>query len=126
MAIAIDPTVPFSYVLLCDRELPAEEQTVWTLRGLSHKERTGVENDLARQESDGALSFRVGSQRTRILKAGILGFENLRFADGREVPFEKQGQEIHDRTLDVIPDAYLTELANAITEHGRLTEKDSD
>lgn len=126
MAIAINPTQTFDYVLRADRELPAEEQTVWKLRGLSHRERAQVEDNLATQGGDGQLSFRIGSQRLEILKAGLLGFENFLDAEGRPVPFDRQGAAVHDRTLDRIAEADATELANAITARNSLSEKESD
>lgn len=124
MVIALNPDSTFEYVLKADREAPIEQQTVWVLRGLRHKERADVEDTIASQDSEGRMSFRVGSQRTRILLAGIRGVRNFRDEDGRELEVPKGGCSTN--FLDHLRDEWCTELANAITERGAITEKDSD
>lgn len=124
MVIAIDPTSTFEYVLRCDRQLEESDQTVWTLRGLKHKERAEVEDAIAQSDGDGNLSLRVGSQRTRILLAGIVAVANFKDANGREVTVPKGG--CSSAFLDHLDDAWATELANAITNRGRISAADSD
>jgi hypothetical protein len=124
MVIAIDPASTFEYVLRCDRELEPEAQTVWTLRGLRHKERAEVEDAIAQSDGEGNLSLRVGSQRTRILMAGIVSVSNFQDEKGREIQVPKGG--CSGVFLDHLDDAWATELANAITNRGRLSAAESD
>lgn len=123
MPIALDPRQEFDYVLQCDRALPVDQQTVFVLRGLTVAEEARIEDSLA-VLADGGVSMRSGEQKLQILRMGLRGWRNFRRADGTEVPFQKvNGHPGHvtDASLDFLAPEWRTELANAITERGKLT-----
>jgi len=126
MAIAQDPSETFEYVLRCDRGLVADVQTIWTLRGLRHKDRVAVEDSVMSTSGDGQFSFRTGSQRTTILLRGIVSVAN--FKDSRGVPIvaEKANRDrIQESFLDHVHPDHQTELANVIDNGGPLEEPES-
>lgn len=123
MPIALDPKQHFDYVLECDRALPPEQQTVFKLRGLTVAEEARIEDGLA-QLVDGGVSMRSGHQKLEILRLGLLGWTGFRSADGTEVAFERtkgHPQHVTDACLDRLAPDWRVELANAITERGKLT-----
>jgi hypothetical protein len=122
MPIALNPRQEFDYVLECDRTLPPEQQTVFRLRSLTVGEQADLEDSLAVRRGED-LGINVGSQKLRILRLGLVGWSNFRDAAGAEVPFEAiKGHPRHvtDVCLDRLDSEWRTELANAITERGRL------
>jgi hypothetical protein len=119
MVVAVDPQAPFNYILEEDRE--SEAPTVFKLKALSARElariEDGVRLDLQRQE----MTLRSGSKPLDILAAGLVGWENLKDAQGKEVPF-KAGDLA---CLDYLLPRWRGELANAITEQTRLPEAEA-
>lgn len=123
MPIALDPKQRFDYVLECDRALPADQQTTFELRGLTVAEEARIEDGLA-QLVDGGFNMRSGQQKLGILRLGLVGWRNFKSGDGAEVPFETikgHPQHVTDACLDRLDPDWRVELANAITERGKLT-----
>lgn len=126
MAVALTIT-PFDYVLKDDRNRPPEEQTVFRLRPLHAKEKQEVERTEWKAAGGEALMV---SDRTglaiRILNCGLLGWSNLRDAEGNEVEFaevkENNRRILPSHILDRIT-PWLTELANAVYERTELSEE---
>jgi hypothetical protein len=88
MAIAVNPNEPFDYVLEADRDLPPDEQTVFHLRPLSHSQRTKLDDLRFRMEGKTqVVGTPAGYMQDQVLKAGLMGWDNLRDAHGEQVPF---------------------------------------
>lgn len=121
MAIAIDPNKTFEYVLLCDRELPPEEQTIFHLKALSARELAEIQDKAARADMDGNFEFRSGSQTLRILEIGVRGWKNLRDAQGNEIAFRENNGRPRGENWDLLLPEWRRELANAITEQNRIS-----
>lgn len=136
----------FEYILREERDLPAEEQTVFGLRTLTYREkeiatqaRVTLDATAARRARRGGKSLEelekdavitqdasgLGSAR-RLLNFGLLYFRNYPDGNGGELKVEADGdglrRELTDRTLDAI-ERWAIELANAVTERGSLTEE---
>jgi len=128
MAIAPDPKATFDYILIEDRD--TEDQSVFQLRSLTVTEEAQVTDRLFAQ-TPGAdeMSLRVGTQQLEIVRLGLVGWSNFRDSKGLEVTFKKRraaGLEVPtDATLDRIG-PWLTEIANAITERGKVTESEGN
>lgn len=124
MAIAVDPKKVFDYVLLCDREQPKEQQTIFHLKVLTARELADIEDKAARADMQGNLEFRSGTQIIRILNAGMKGWSNFKNAAGEEVAFRENNGAPRQENWDVLRPEWRRELANAITEQNALTEAD--
>jgi len=104
--------VPFDYVLRTDRDLPAEEQTIWHLRPVTASEWEIIEHA---QRLDNA---EYHAHARMILDYGLLGWSNYDGDPGRvEAPRKKVGSRLclEASILDQIS-PYIFELAQAITE----------
>lgn len=77
------------YVLLNERDLPTEEQTIWKLKSLSVKDYTVfVDKGISATQNGTELAFSMQSGTSGYFAAsrGIVGFENLQ-VDGKDVAF---------------------------------------
>lgn len=127
MAIATTPNGRFRYVLEKDRTLPADQQTVWLLRTMNQVARRHFLNFIAQNL--------VGDAYERALQVGLLGWENLRDADGNEVEFITEGKTLNALGCDVNPPTRQTlgristadqiELIDAMQTHNKLTADDA-
>jgi hypothetical protein len=124
MPIALDPKSTFPYVLLEDRSLPEDQQTIFQLRGLTVAEEAQVSDSmlLAHSGTD-EVAFRAGTQQLTVLRFGLRGWENFRTAEGEEVPFEStKGHPKHvtDACLDRLMPKHRQELMNAVMDRGEI------
>ena len=132
MPLAINPNVPFDYVLDCDRALPKEEQTLFRLKVLTPNELAEIEDGSATFDTNSQqVTIKTGTKVINILKKGLVGVINLKLADGSDVKFTttKIGgrfprEEADDKFLSYLHPNWRRELANAITEQFRLTEEE--
>jgi len=109
------PAESWSYVLECDRELDAAEQSRFILRPLTQSERAAVRDDIARVETakDGARSVVSRSQRQGIELAinHIVSIEN--FPAGAPQPWPPD-PATRRSYLEMLRDDYVQEVANEI------------
>ena len=130
MPIALDPKATFEYVLEDDRSLPTEEQTVFTLRGLTVAEEARVADSMiSGLPGQDELSFRSGTHQLTGLRYGLRGWSNFKDSEGSAVPFETTNgnpRNVKDSSLDRILPAYRTELVNAILERGSVNEAEGE
>lgn len=124
MPIAVDPNKSWDYVLLVDRMLPPEEQTVFNLRVLSARELAEIEDGAAKSDLAGNIEFRGGTQTLRILSLGVTGWRNFRDAQGNEITFRENNGKPRAENWDCLRPEWRKELANAVTEQNRLSEEE--
>jgi hypothetical protein len=124
MPIAIDPGKTWDYVLKCDRELPEEQRTVFSLRVLTAKQLAELEDRAVRSDPAGNLEYRTGTSTLQILKMGVTGWKNFRGADGSEIQFRENNGNPRDENWDLLRPEWRRELANAVTEQNRLSEEE--
>ena len=135
MALAYVPG-KFRYVLKQDRDLPKEKQTVFFLKAFTSKELEDVEGSLDVGMSvsrDGVLgdanistSVKMGERINAFLRAGLLGWENYKGADGKEVKAiieESTGQISWESMDNVVP--YRMELYAAIEKGNSVTDDEA-
>lgn len=138
---ATDPDQLIPYVLKRERNLPANEQTVFHLRSLTPVEMAEVENNtLTRDPTTGHNHYPVGTNNRLALKYGLDGWSGLRAPPGyqvngvpsNEVMPEKR-EEVHggirkvcvtDKSLGFLPSSVRSELAEAIREGNHLTREE--
>lgn len=94
MSIALDPKATRRFISSADLELPEPEQTWWTVRDLSERERVEYMNAIGiKQGATGEFELVGGGTKVYIaIKAGLDGVEEshpLRDRNGKVVPFEK-------------------------------------
>lgn len=94
MAVAINPREQLEYVLLADRELGNELQTVFLLRPLTNIQRKLVEDQSLTMDAHGAVKPRVGSVKIEALRAALAGWRNFHDAAGVAVPFETEQKKL--------------------------------
>ena len=81
-----------------------------------------IHNDSSAQ-SQGSISLNQGSYNTRALKAGIVSWRNLKDGAGVDYPARKSGNgEVLDESLNLLPPAVLTEIANVIVAISKYPE----
>jgi len=124
MPIAIDPNKSWEYVLLVDRELPPEQQTVFELKALSARELATIEDGSVRSDREGKLEYLSGTQTIRILELGVRGWRNFKDPAGTDVPFRENNGKPRHENWDLLRPEWRRELANAITEQNRLSEEE--
>lgn len=121
-------TGEWEYVLREDRKLPPGEQTTWILGSLTFRD---MEDVLARSLAVGddgevVVTTNAQAQARRILNRGLRGWKNYRRQDGTQIEFravdEGDRRILPEEVLDSLH-PYAIELANAITEHSRMTER---
>ena len=126
MPIAVNPGVPFDYVLKCDRELEPEQKTVFQLKPLTPSESAQLEDNLARvYASDETLTVNTGTHTLKQLQMGLIGWKNFRNAEGEEIPFpERKDARLKTAHLAYLAPEWRQEIANAIDEGNTVTETD--
>ena len=143
MVIAITPGETWEWIHESDKDLPAEQQTVWGCRVLTSRQNAWVENRYAgsstgkkkgrrQQEDRPDVEFRAGDYRRAAIIAGLEFVRNFTDADGVEIPMETRRLTIGGETLEVptdkfldrVPAEVLVDLAGAITEGPGLRETD--
>jgi hypothetical protein len=130
MPIALDPKATFEYVLEDDQSLPKEEQTVFTLRGLTVAEEARVADSMiAGLPGQDELSFRSGTHQLTVLRFGLRGWTGFNDAEGTPVEFSRtttHPKQVKDISLDRLIPKHRTELVNAILERGSVNEDEGE
>ena len=136
MPIALDPKEPFDYVLVAERDLPEEDRTVFHLRGLTIEEETNLNNGMLSSQMGGdEVNWNTGDYQLSTLKRGVLGWENFMDKRGEPVPFRtmdpgkatsRKMAGVTNECLNTISSTDRTELANAITSRGKVTEDEGN
>lgn len=127
MTRAIDPGSIIPYVLEADRELPDghADKPVFYLKPLTHAEQTRIDDNMAESTTKGrrakkegsSMKFKLGTNMTLILDAGLERWENLRTPNGIEVSFpEAPVKKERARLYDYLTNDVKGELADAIVE----------
>jgi hypothetical protein len=115
-------------VLKCDRELPAESQTVFEIKYLTYDEQVRIEDATvtarvsSKDEEAREMNFRSGSVERMTIHAGLVGWRNFKDANGEDVRFERRGNQVKNECLDRLHPDWRTELCNAITDMNTVTE----
>jgi hypothetical protein len=117
--IALSSKERFEYVLNRDRE--SDSPTIWILKPLTIAETEECENLL----SSAGAGIRIGTFKKKVVKLGLVGWENLKYDTGEavELKLDKQGK-VHDEILALIPPDDRSELHTAIWEQIRVSEDD--
>tara|TARA_R110000824_G_scaffold209433_1_gene395214 strand:+ start:115 stop:507 length:393 start_codon:yes stop_codon:yes gene_type:complete len=128
MPIALDPKATFDYVVEDDRKLPKEEQTTFTLRGLTVSEEARVADTMISSiPGQEELAFRSGTHQLTVLRQGLRGWSNFMSPGGEEISFDKgkaHPKVITDDCLDRLSSAHRQELVSAILDRGAVTESE--
>lgn len=126
MPIARSTNSVFDYVCLEDRDLPAEEQTVFQLRTLTSEEHLRA-SDIASMGGGRATEY--------VLRVGIAGWSNLHDAEGNLVPCQRHSGKrnvsgisvkapLTTESLNRLPASVLEELGAAIMEGNTVSDED--
>ncbi len=125
--IAISTRQESSYILESNRDDPPEEQVIFRLRGsLPLAVRTRILDAMSMDQSTRMISPEMGRRNLLACKAGILGWENLVDASGREVPCDMSGGEVSDRSMARLQDAWIIEIGSEIIARSQLSEEQAE
>lgn len=115
MLTGMNPASPEWYVPISQRELSADQQTRFRIRGLIGSEVT----DVRFSEEDGWLLMK-GAGVDACIRAGLLGWENFNGTDGKPIEFMA-----HDWKANTvrIPPIVLGEVAREIWNRTKLSEE---
>jgi hypothetical protein len=119
MVVAIDPDATFDHVLREERD--SAEPTVFKLKPLTARQLAQIE-DMLVVHLGGGVRLNTGMQTLEVLRLGLVGWENFKDAAGNPVPFVPITPK-DERSLDLLHPRWRVELANAVTEHAKLTEE---
>jgi len=121
---------PFKYILPADRQLPAEEQTVFTFRPLSQQERMRAMDDVEAIQINGTgeqqLRFRSFQRAYEIVIACLMDVSN--FPVGAAKPYPAAGsREDKAKYLEMLDDFDVHALGDYVFDHSTLgsAEKNS-
>lgn len=119
--IALSAREEWDYVLTEDRGTAAP--TRFRLRPLTLRERNEVEDLIG--ESIGTRGYRYGTVNTKVLRAGLAGWDGLTDAAGAEVRYaaDRDGR-VREELLERLPSAACMELANEILMRSTVTAAD--
>ena len=126
MVIGIDPKKARLYVCKSDRELSADEQTVWHLRTLKCKESAQLQDDAVFfQQGTDRTVVRSGSTRLKVLVMGIVSVDNF-YCNGSTLEWSASSPESRKLDfLDHVPQEIRDELAVEIESGTVLSEEEA-
>jgi hypothetical protein len=132
--LARSPKQSVRFVLPEERELPANEQTVFLLRPLSVLEDQVLRDSFVLVTKSGPV-MQAGAMRVALLRAGLVGWENLRDEVGAEVPFQviekpahvlgRKVRHISDESIDRLDDGTIDVLTKAIDDLRQVSRDDA-
>ena len=105
------------------QERGAEEPFTVYIKPLGVRQLAKLEDSYVVIKDGDGLALQQGAYNTKALKAGIIRWENLKDADGKEYQVEKNAKgEVLDSTLELLPPTLLTEIANVIVSISKYPE----
>ena len=103
----------YEYIPLTERG--SKDPFTVKVKRIMPRQFTILEDKMAKINKDESISFTTGSFNWEVLKKGTDGWLNLQDENGKEIKCIKSGAgEILDSSLDLLPLAILTEIANVI------------
>ena len=133
MVIPLDPKCEIRFIAEDDRELPAEQQTVFLIRSLSARQQADVQNNSITVSNQGGgdmdTEVKTGEWAISVLNYGLTGWENFPPGEDKDLPFRANGagqkRKVSDDTLSRIPTGVRSELAAAIWDGTDLADKEA-
>lgn len=117
---ALTPRTEWEYVPLCDRALPAEDQTVFILRAPTGVQAAQYEDNSA-EILDGKYIVKHGTQNLMLLNFSLVDVKNFKNDKGEEIKLERDIERISfgvnpltDNFLASIPRKIQMEISNEI------------
>lgn len=134
--IALTPRTRHPYVLRRDRALPGDQRTTFMLRSLTVEERAALMDAAsAFDQQDHTIRIPAGTQALQTVRAGLVGWQNLKSDVGADVAFATDPERAvlgshkvtppTDTCLERLPFDVVLELANAIREGSQLSDDDA-
>lgn len=128
MPVPFSTNDPVPYVLERDRETPGAP--VWQLRPLMHVQRAKLEDLSGYDNATAEIKPNTGTRTLETVRAGLVGWEGFS-AGGKSIAFETASglvsvlgyrqNVVRDTVLQLVPWAWLEELASEIVRLSSLT-----
>ena len=115
--IILDPNQTIKYILKRDRNKPEEEQTIFYLRAMTASQYDQI-IDLGADPKT-----KPSEVNYKILRFGLLNWENLKNQSGEMIEAKKEGNFIKKESLDLLPFSVRQELIEQIMELAQLSEE---
>jgi uncharacterized protein YcfJ len=142
MPIALNINATKRYVLEADRKLPQEHQTIFILGNLPLEERIKIEDEQAQYgvstdknpEAKADMTIKQHKRNLEIVKLGLVGFENFKDGDGKDVLFEtvampggRAGSKnvVSGKCLNRFTMEWIDEIAKAIIDLNAITPEEA-
>lgn len=121
----IRPDQIHDYILKDQEKDSQEDQIIWKVKYLSVSDSAKITDMIYSARGFGKKReevLKAGTQQLQILRLGLVGWENFKYDDGKEVEWEpvptggnlQQIARIMDRNLDKVPPEVRDELADHI------------
>jgi len=124
MRLPLSPDEKFTFVFEEDKSKPKEKQTVFRLKALSMQQLIDIEDAISGAVSGEAVA--AGTVNYRLIKASLIGWENLKDANGNKINWAAGPDGlIRDELLRRFPMVKRAELATAIWKHNNLLEQEA-
>lgn len=118
MAISLDAQGEYNYVLIKERSLPINQQTVWKIRPLKSRHWLRINSpDMIQAE---------GSQVIFVLRNSLIGWSNFLDRNGKETPFALDADGCASlESIDRIREDIKTEISLFASRLSFMTEEDA-
>lgn len=129
--IAVSTTKTFEYVCECDKDLPREVQTIFTLKPLTAREKALLQNNSGYLNDSGDFAASTGTKNLLAVHLGLQSVDNFNDREGLPVEMKRSNKKlsgiyspIKDEFLDCLPGGIIEELASVIMDHNNINEDD--
>jgi len=130
----INPKANYDVVCPWEKDLPAEEQTIFHCKVLTLAEEELVDDSLSAMKKGGDINMKLGSQSNLALHVGLMGITNLPDENGKNISMERDnsGKPLIGNTypwkkscLLKIEKRARTHVGMAIINGGKVDEEES-
>lgn len=127
---ALDPIVPFDYILQSQRDDSPQDQIIWKLKPLTAREAAFIEDNSSTM-AGGEWKLTAGTENILSLHIGLVDVLNFTDREGRAIPVKRKGdvvfgiyKPLDDEFLDRLPPAVRVEIASAIRRSAKMESQD--
>lgn len=116
----------WDHVLLVDRKLPKESQSLFHLGSLTASAEDEITDLMHVVGADAEPQALARAASSALRRGGLWGWDNFKGSDGKSIPFAGKDGCATEEDLNQLQKIERLELGFAIINRNRLTEKEQD